>query len=285
MLTCEEALGWACGQLDSDTPRLDAELLLARVTGLSRTSFRAWPERALTAEQVTAFQALLERRISGEPIAHILGEQGFWTLTLKVSDATLIPRPDTECLVETILELTLPDEPRVLDLGTGTGAIALALASEKPDWQIMASDSSPDAVSLARQNADSLNLPVDVRQSDWFAGLPDRTFDLIVSNPPYIEAGDEHLSRGDVRFEPASALVSGADGLDDIRHLIEASPEWLAEGGWLVLEHGYNQGAAVRELFSGSGWDQIHTGQDYGGNDRYTLACRPRDGSGDTDAQ
>jgi release factor glutamine methyltransferase len=285
LLTCEELLRRACQQLDSDTPRLDAELLLARVTGLSRTSFRAWPERTLTDEQTGTFQALLARRRNGEPIAHILGEQGFWTLTLKVNDSTLIPRPDTECLVEAILDLDLPDGARVLDLGTGTGAIALALASERADWQILAADNSPDAVALARDNAEALQLPVAVFQSDWFTGLPARTFDLIVSNPPYIEAGDEHLSRGDVRFEPASALVSGADGLDDIRYLIAAAPDWLVNGGWLVLEHGYNQGAAVRGILARGGWASICTGRDYGGNDRYTLARFPHGGSGDTDAQ
>lgn len=270
-LTCEQALAEAYAGIDGESPRLDAELLLAEVTGWNRSRFRAFPEDELTPQQRDQFRHLVDRRMAGEPVAHILGHQDFWTLTLEVTPDTLIPRPDTECLVETALSLPLPEKARVIDLGTGTGAIGLALLSERPDWEVQATDLVPEAVALARRNAERCDLPLMVTQSHWFAGLEHQHFNLIVSNPPYIEEDDHHLATGDVRYEPESALVSGSDGLDAIRHLVQESQYWLTPGGWLVLEHGYNQGESVRLLFRAAGYSNVETRQDYGGNDRLTL--------------
>ncbi|MHA7853505.1 peptide chain release factor N(5)-glutamine methyltransferase [Marinobacter shengliensis] len=274
-LTCETLLNNAIEQIGGDSPRLDAELLLSHVTGLGRTSFRAWPEREVAPDQAQAFRELVAERVKGLPIAYLLGQQEFWSLPLKVSPSTLIPRPDTECLVETALELPLPDNARVLDLGTGTGAIALALASEKAKWQIMASDRVEEAVELARENSRSLQLPITVVQSHWFGQISESGFDLLISNPPYIPASDGHLHEGDVRFEPPFALVAGDDGLDDIRLLVTEGFKRLNPGGWMLLEHGYDQGDAVRDLFAKAGWLNIETRKDYGGNDRMTLARKP----------
>jgi release factor glutamine methyltransferase len=270
-LTCEALLRAASARIDSDWPRLDAELLLSHITGLSRTSFRAWPEREVTDAHADAFEALVQDRVAGRPVAHLLGQQEFWSLPLKVSASTLIPRPDTECLVEVALDLPLHQQARVLDLGTGTGAIALALASEHPDWRISACDAVAEAVALARDNADALGLSVSVVQSSWFSELTPGRFDLIVSNPPYIPDSDHHLTEGDVRFEPASALVSGSDGLDDLRLIISQAPDWLVEGGWLLVEHGFDQAGAVAELFHARGFKAVETRQDYGNRDRMTL--------------
>lgn len=269
--TCEVLLADAAGRIHSDTARLDAELLLSHVTGLSRTSFRAWPERVVSGEQAKAFEQLVAQRIDGQPVAYLLGHQEFWSLPLNVSTATLIPRPDTECLVETALDLPLPVDARVLDLGTGTGAIALALASEHPDWRVSACDCIEAAVELASRNARSLGLNVSVAHSSWFAELKPETFDLIVSNPPYIADSDHHLGEGDVRFEPSSALVSGADGLDDIRLIVEQAPDWLNGGGWLLIEHGFDQAQAVRDLFLARGFEAVESRKDYGDRDRMTL--------------
>lgn len=274
-LTCDALLRRATVAIAGDSPRLDAELLLSHVTGLSRTSFRAWPDRLLTASEARRFEALVGQRASGHPVAHLLGEQEFWSLPLKVNAATLIPRPDTECLVEAALGLDLPADACVVDLGTGTGAIALALVSEKPQWQVFACDAVPSAVELAAENARRLDLPLTVMVSHWFDSLPSRRFDLIVSNPPYIACGDHHLGEGDVRFEPASALVAGEDGLDDIRVIAAASPQWLNPGGWLVVEHGYDQGVGVRELFRAAGLVAVETRRDYGDRDRLTLGRWP----------
>nr|BBJ03031.1 release factor glutamine methyltransferase [Marinobacter nauticus] len=274
-LTCEALLKGAIEQIGGDSPRLDAELLLSHVTGLGRTSFRAWPEREVAPDQAQAFRELVAERVKGLPIAYLLGQQEFWSLPLNVSPSTLIPRPDTECLVEAALELPLPENARVLDLGTGTGAIALALASEKAKWQIMASDRIEEAVELARENSRSLQLPITVVRSHWFDQIPESGFDLLISNPPYIPASDHHLNEGDVRFEPSSALVAGDDGLDDIRLLVTEGFKRLNPGGWMLLEHGYDQGDAVRDLFARAGWLNIETRKDYGGNDRMTLARKP----------
>lgn len=275
MLTCEALIKEAEARIGGDSPKLDAELLLSHISGLNRTSFRAWPEREVTAEQAEQFFALVAERVEGKPIAYLLGQQEFWSLPLRVSTSTLIPRPDTECLVETALSLELSETATVLDLGTGTGAIALALASEKPSWQITASDRVAEAVELARENSQNLNLSITVVQSNWFEDIPAATFDLLISNPPYIPASDRHLGEGDVRFEPSSALIAGDDGLDDIRLLVTQGLDWLNDGGWMMLEHGYDQGEAVRELFACAGWRNIETRKDYGGNDRMTLARKP----------
>ena len=261
---------------DSPTPRLDAELLLAQALGKSRGYLHTWPERELEASQLERYQAALARRRTGEPVAYILGRQGFWSLDLDVASHTLIPRPDTELLVETALAL-LPATPlQVLDLGTGTGAIALALACERPAWQVTGVDRVPEAVALAQGNGTRLQLAnARFAESCWFSALAGQRFQLIVSNPPYIAAADPHLSQGDVRFEPSSALVAGIDGLDDIRLIIEQAPEHLLAGGWLLLEHGFDQAEAVRELLAQRGFAAVDSRRDLGGHQRISLGQWP----------
>ncbi len=261
---------------DSPSPRLDAEWLLAAVLGKPASYLRTWPERELSEEQAAAFAAALARRRAGEPVAYILGRQGFWSLELEVAPDTLIPRPDTELLVEAALDLLPASPARVLDLGTGSGAIALALACERPAWQVLGVDRIEPAVALAERNR--LRLGLDncrFQRSDWFASLTAAQFQLIVSNPPYIAADDRHLGEGDVRFEPASALVSGADGLDDIRRIVAQAPDWLAPGGWLLLEHGYDQAEAVRALLQQAGLQAVESRRDLGGQWRISLGRKP----------
>lgn len=257
---------------DSPTPRLDAELLLAHVLGKSRSYLHTWPERELETEQLERYLAAIVRRQAGEPVAYILGQQGFWSLDLEVASHTLIPRPDTELLVETVLALLPATPAALLDLGTGTGAIALALASERPAWLLTGVDRVPDAVALAERNRARLNLAnASFVASHWFSALAGQRYQLIVSNPPYIAADDRHLAEGDVRFEPSSALVAGADGLDDIRLIIAQAPEYLEAGGWLLLEHGFDQAAAVRELLSARGFSTVESRRDLGGHERISL--------------
>ncbi|MBD8492384.1 peptide chain release factor N(5)-glutamine methyltransferase [Pseudomonas syringae] len=262
---------------DSPTARLDAELLLAAALGKPRSFLHTWPERIVSSEAAAAFAGYLARRRTGEPVAYILGLQGFWKLDLEVAPHTLIPRPETEMLVEAALE-QVPGfaAARVLDLGTGTGAIALALAHDRQAWQVTAVDRVPEAVALAERNRQRLRLDnARVLQSHWFDALQGERFDLILSNPPYIADTDPHLSQGDVRFEPSSALVAGRDGLDDLRLIIEQAPDYLNGGGWLMLEHGYDQGAAVRELLLGHGYQRIQTRRDLGDHERITFGCLP----------
>ena len=263
----------AIGELsESESPRRDAEILLEHVTGKARTFILAFGETALTADQHAQLSALLSRRKAGEPVAHLTGEREFWSLPLYVSAATLIPRPDTECLVEHALAHLPATACRILDLGTGTGAIALALASERPDCQVTAVDVMPDAVALALRNVARLGFNnVKIQQSSWFDALVGQQFDMIVSNPPYIDERDPHLSQGDVRFEPLTALVAADEGLADIAHIVTVSRQYLTAGGWLLIEHGWTQAEAVRALFTQAGYERVETCQDYGGNDRLTL--------------
>ncbi len=261
---------------DSSTARLDAELLLAAAIGKSRSFLHTWPERIVSSEAAETFAGYLQRRRAGEPVAYILGQQGFWKLDLEVAPHTLIPRPDTELLVEAALELQAAGPAKVLDLGTGTGAIALALAHERPTWQVTAVDRVDEAVALAERNRQRLGLDnVQVRASHWFGALAGQRFDLIISNPPYIAAEDPHLVAGDVRFEPSSALVAGPDGLDDLRLIVAQAPEYLLPGGRLLLEHGYDQAEAVRQLLSAHGFAEVASRRDLGGHERITLGRLP----------
>ncbi|MGB1289702.1 MAG: peptide chain release factor N(5)-glutamine methyltransferase [Porticoccaceae bacterium] len=258
----------------SDSPQLDCELLLCYTLDVDRTWLRTWPEKEISQPLEAKFRALLEQRVEGQPIAYLIGSRGFWSMDLQVSKDTLIPRPETELLVELALGLQLPKNSDGLDLGTGTGAIALALASERPDMNFVAVDSQSGAVSLANKNCQALGLAnVEIFQSDWFDSvqLTEDQFDLIVSNPPYISATDPHLQQGDVRFEPNTALVSGIDGLDDLKKIIAKSPFYLKPNGWLLLEHGFDQGSAVARLMSEAGFQKVVTHQDYNLIDRVTL--------------
>ena len=258
---------------ESDSAALDTDLLICHVLGKPRTYLYAYPEQNLSQAQLAQLDSLMERRRCGEPIAHLTGRSEFWSLPLRSSPATLIPRPDTECLVEAVLELYPQGSScRVLDLGTGTGAIALALASERPDWQIIGLDLSPAAVELAQANARDLGLErVRIVRSDWFSAVAGEVFDIVVSNPPYIEEGDPHLQQGDVRFEPRSALVSGADGLADIRRICSEAAAHLSAGGRLMLEHGYQQAAAVAAELAANKFGAIESRRDYGGHQRVTM--------------
>lgn len=264
-----------------ESPRADADVLLCHLLGCRRSYLMTWPERELDAAQQATLQGWLARRLNGEPIAHLVGEREFWSLPLKVSPATLIPRPDTEVLVEQALT-RIPQGPcAVLDLGTGTGAIALALKSERPEVDVWAVDRMADAAALARENSAALGLPIEVRDGSWFEplGEPDHDetprFAVIVSNPPYIDGADPHLEQGDVRFEPRSALVADDAGLADIRHIVAHAPAYLLTDGWLLLEHGWDQGKAVRQLLRDGGYREVATVRDYGDNDRVTLGLCP----------
>jgi release factor glutamine methyltransferase len=276
--TIAEALQWAYSQLSvsSDSAHLDAEVLLTYCLGKSRTFLYTWPNRTLTPKQWKRFQQMVSKRSKGRPVAHLVGEREFWSLPFIVNETTLIPRPDTEILVETALNLPLDKQARVLDLGTGTGAIALALASERSQWQITAVDKVEDAVALALANRENLDLPqVEILQSDWFSVLNGREFDLIVSNPPYIDEHDEHLHQGDVRFEPLSALTAAEEGFADLYHIAEKARLHLAPGGYLLLEHGFEQALKLRAKLIELGYQDVATVRDFGSNDRCTLGRWP----------
>ncbi|WP_237054932.1 peptide chain release factor N(5)-glutamine methyltransferase [Microbulbifer sediminum] len=261
------------GELEhSDSARLDIEVLLAHVLGRSRTWLYTWPEHQLAPGEQRQLDELLVRRAAGEPVAHIIGRREFWSLDLKVDASTLIPRPETELLVETALELCPREHLQVLDLGTGSGAIALALASERPGWHLLAVDKSAEALTLAEENRRALGLGnVELLQSDWFSAIPPRQFGLVVSNPPYIDAADPHLERGDVRFEPRSALVAERAGLADIERIATGCGAYLEAGGWLVVEHGWQQAAEARRIFTAAGLREVSSRDDYSGRGRLTV--------------
>jgi len=246
---------------------MEVELLILKVMNKPRSFLYSWPEHELNAEQQGEFQALLERRRTGEPLAYILGQREFWSLTLAVSPATLIPRAETETLVEQALK-QMPPQAQVLDLGTGSGAIALALKSERPDARVVACDVSEAALAVAQGNGQRLGLEVEWLHSDWFSAVPVQAFDVIVANPPYIAADDEHLQRGDLPFEPQQALSSGADGLDALRQLIVNAPAFLGDGAWLWLEHGYDQAQAVAELLHANHFSAVSCVKDLAQNER-----------------
>ncbi|MES2918970.1 MAG: peptide chain release factor N(5)-glutamine methyltransferase [Pseudomonadota bacterium] len=253
----------------SPSPRVDADVLLAHVLQRDLTWLRVHDQDEIPAPDCARFAAALARREQGEPVAYITGTRGFWSLDLAVDAATLIPRADTETLVEWALEL-LPQgvNSQALDLGTGSGAIALALKAERPRCAISAVDRSPAALAVARGNGERLGLPVRFIESDWYARLGGERFDVIVANPPYIAENDPHLVQGDLRFEPASALVAPAQGLGDLRHIIEGARRHLLRDGWLLLEHGHEQGRPVREMLQDNGFAAVDTRRDLGGNER-----------------
>jgi len=261
-------------QAVSSTPRLDAEVLLMQATGLGRTGLITHGEQVLSPDHYNRLQELLRRRLAGEPVAYLTGYREFWSLALKVSPAVLIPRPETELLVEQALcRIPQGAELRIADLGTGSGAVALAIAAERPRCRLIATDMSPEALAVAQRNARELHLDnIEFRLGDWLTPLAGETLDLIVSNPPYVAEQDRHLSEGDVRFEPRQALVSGPDGLDAIRGIVSGAAASLRPGGWLMLEHGHDQAAALESLLRQQGCTEISLHLDLAGIPRVTVA-------------
>ena len=256
------------------TPRLDAELLLCYVLQLSRVQLHAYDERQISAAQLQSINSLVVRRLAGESIAHILGEKEFWSQRLFINQHTLIPRPETEHLVEIVLA-TLPTNnvQRVIDLGTGSGAIALALAQERKHWQLTATDIDPQSLQVAQQNAERLSLQqVQFLLGDWYQALPASRYHAIVSNPPYLAEDDPHLTQDSLRFEPRRALVAGADGLAALQTVIAQAPAYLYTDGWLFVEHGCSQGDPVQQLMIEAGFKHVITAHDWAGLERITYA-------------
>jgi release factor glutamine methyltransferase len=268
-----DLLAWAARRIGGADARIDAELLLAHALGAPRAKLYAWPELEPDAAARKRFERDVEARSNGEPIAYLTGHRAFWTLDLAVSSAVLIPRPETERLVELALERIAPDrDARIADLGTGSGAIALAIASERPRVRVLATDASPAALAVARANAERLALRnVAFAQGDWCDALGGERFDAIVSNPPYIAEGDPHLDAGDLPREPRSALASGVDGLDAIRRITGCAPSHLESGGWLLLEHGWDQASRVRALLEDADFVDVASVRDDASHERVTL--------------
>ncbi len=277
VLPVESALQHAIRDLTptSPTPRLDAEVLIMHVCGLNRSGLIARDRLLLSGDQRQRLDELLARRQRGEPIAYLTGVREFWSMELHVSPAVLIPRPETELLVEMALACIPPDAPwTIADLGTGSGAIALAVARERPHCRVLATDISPAALDVARSNAGKFGLTnVEFREGDWFASLAAEALDMILSNPPYIKSDDPHLKEGDLRFEPQVALNAGPEGLDAIRHIALRAREYLKPGGWILLEHGWEQADAISDLLHQHGYRAIVCRRDLAGHDRIT-ACR-----------
>jgi release factor glutamine methyltransferase len=279
MASVGERLRLAAARLPGPDARWEAEALLAHALRCERSWLYAHPDAVPDAQADATFAALLEKRIAGTPLAYLLGRRAFWRLDLAVTQDTLIPRPETELLVELALGRIPPDAAcDVLDLGTGSGAIALALAMERPDARVTAVDASEAALAVARANAQAHDLKhVEFVCSDWFAALAGRRFDVVVSNPPYLASDDPHLAAGELAREPRSALVAGADGLDDIRRIAVDACAATREGGWLLLEHGWTQGAEARAILERAGWLDVKTDRDLEGRDRVTSGMRGAD--------
>lgn len=272
MTTLANAIRDAASRLPGEEARLEAELLLAHALQRPRSWFYAHAGDVLDPGEAQAFDQLLRRRDHGEPVAQIVGHRGFWSLDLAVTPDTLIPRAETELLVEMALEHLPPEQMgQVLDLGTGTGAVALAIASERPLVDVTAVDVSQAALDVAQCNAQDTGLPLRLLLGNWFEPVAGEVFRMIVSNPPYIAENDPHLQQGDLRFEPRSALASGSDGLDAIRRIVAGAPAHLLPEGWLLIEHGHDQGAPVRALFTAAGFLRVTTARDLEGRERVTL--------------
>ncbi len=263
-----------CLQAASPSPRVDAELLLAHVLARPRSYLYAWPERALTKMELGAYADCIDRRVRGEPVAHLTGRREFWSLDLEVTADTLVPRPETEGLVEFALErIPTGAHWQLADLGTGTGTVALAVAKERPTCRMLAADISTGALAVARRNARRLQIPnIDFVRSNWLAGFRDSSFDMVLCNPPYVADIDPCLVDGDLRFEPSGALASGPEGLDDLRRVITGASTVLRSGGWLVLEHGTDQGKTVRTLLETNGYTEATTRRDLAGHERISAA-------------
>ncbi len=275
MTSIAQALRQAGDQLqDSDTPQLDAEVLLTHVLGKPRSHLHAWPETQLDAESLSRFETLVTQRATGKPVAHLTGRREFWSLDLEITEHTLIPRPDTELLVEKALELLPAGQSlRVLDAGTGSGAIALALAHERPHWQIFASDRSSACLVVARRNAARLGLGnVHFFAGNWCDAIADQSLDALISNPPYIAEQDPHLAKGDVRFEPRSALTAGTDGLDDLNCLAKAASRVLKPSGLILLEHGFEQARSAHKLLKSNDLKDSTSALDLSGHERVSYA-------------
>lgn len=261
----------------SDSARLDADLILSFALDIPRTRFITQADIPVSDAKADQIQTMIDKRKQGQPVAYITGSKGFWDLELIVNEHTLIPRPETELLIEFALAIFPADKDvHAIDLGTGTGAIAIAIAKARPDWQMVACDKSEQALIVATRNAENYQLNnIELVQSDWFSGIDRRySFDLIISNPPYVADEDPHLSQGDVRFEPRSALRSGLDGLDDIREIVKTGKDYLKEHGWLIVEHGYDQGEAVKAIFAEHDYAVIQQGMDLIGHTRATYGQR-----------
>jgi release factor glutamine methyltransferase len=267
-----EALHYGHVELkEGESPEIDCRVLLCYLLNCPSSYLHAWSDKKLTEAQQTHWLLLIQQRKQGQPVAYLTGQRGFWTLDLKVTADTLIPRPDTELLVALAVEKIKP-AMLIVDLGTGSGAIALSLAAEQPLAKIIAMDFSMAALQVAKENALNNQLRnVSFWRGSWLAAIADNSLDMVVSNPPYIEKNDVHLSQGDVRFEPLSALASGIDGLDDIRLIVVQAQRCLKSGGWLMVEHGYDQAHQVQQLFSDAGFSEVSSRQDFGGNDRVTI--------------
>ena len=274
-MNISQAIADAKNQLHgfTDSVQADVELLLCHVLECNRTWLHTWPEKELTHEQITHFKTLINKRREHQPVAYLTGKRGFWSFELDVNESTLIPRPETELLVENALEKIPPDSTmKILDLGTGSGAIALAIAHERPYCHVTAIEQSAAALEIAINNSQSLNLKnITFIHGNWFEPVQGKRFDLIASNPPYIAEQDEHLTQGDVQHEPLTALASGKDGLNDIRHLISRASNHLNQNGWLILEHGFDQNKVIQQLFTQSGYHQILQINDLSGHVRVSM--------------